>query len=349
MKIISRQLDDNLHEILAYWFTPAQMSLLYAEEIVSSGFSGARLWRVAIGERAFCLRRNPRSDSKPAGHYIRVHRFLEHLWNQGFREIACPLKNLKQGTFAETFDAIWELSNFLPGEITRVPTINQAVAVAGFLARLHVVAASYQSFPLRVAPGLKHRRDVCEDLRNGKVDEIYAAIESSDPSPTRDLAIKVTSQIRSVLPLVFKHLEHARDQVPVQFCLVDCHITNFLFSGDYVSGAVDFFTVDTGSVARDVARLFGSIIAHDQSIWQTSIASYQQQRPLSAAELKLALAFHTSGILGTAANWLEWRFITRAEFADAATTHERLLQLSAQLAAFDETAAVFVTIPALGR
>jgi Ser/Thr protein kinase RdoA (MazF antagonist) len=344
MTIISRQPGDNLHEILANWFTATELGLLHAEEIVSSGFSGARFWSVIVGERAFCLRRNPRSNSKSAGHYIRIHRFLEHLWNQGFREIACPVKNLKQDVFVETFDAVWELSNFLPSDSTRTPTLAQAVAAAEFLARLHVVAASYQSFPLRVAPGLKHRRAVCEELRNGKLDEICAAIENSALSPTRDLAINITFQIKNALPIVFEHLKRAPDRVPVQFCLVDCHIGNFLFTGDQVTGLVDFATVDVDSVARDVARLFGSVATMDQNIWRTCVASYQQQRSLSAAELKLALAYHTSGLLGRAARWLEWRFITRADFADAETTRARLMQLSAQIAAIPETEAVFASI-----
>jgi Ser/Thr protein kinase RdoA (MazF antagonist) len=348
MKIISSQPGDNLHEILANWFTPTEMSLLHAEEFVSSGLSGARFWRVTVGERDFCLRRNPRKDGKSAGHYFRIHRFLEHLWNQGFREIACPVKNLKQGTFVETFDAVWELSNFLPGETTKSPTLSQAVAAADFLARLHLVAATYQSFLLSVAPGLKRRREVCKELRSGKLDENYAAIVNSALSPTRDLAIYVASQIRGVLPLGFGHLERACDKVPVQFCLVDCHIGNFLFTGDQVTGLVDFATVDVDSVTRDVARLFGSITTKNQNIWRTCMASYQQQRPLSAAELKLALAYHTSGLVGRAANWLEWGFVHESSFADAETTHARLVQLSAQLTAIPETEAIFASLLAFG-
>jgi Ser/Thr protein kinase RdoA (MazF antagonist) len=301
------------------------------------------LWRVTVGDRTYCLKGTPSRD-RSIGNFIRIHRFLEHLWSQGCRDIACPVINLKQDTFVETFNSIWELSNFLPGEATRTPTLAQAVAAAEFLARLHVTAASYQSFPLGIAPGLKYRRELCEELRNGRLNEIYSVIENSTPSPTRDMAINVTLQIEDILPKVFEHLEQARAKVPVQYCLVDCHISNFLFTGDLVTGAVDFITADLDSVARDVARLFGSIATQDQNIWRTCIASYQRLRPLSDAELKLALAFHTSGLVGRVANWLDWRFIARHDFADAATTHARLLQLSAQLAAINETAAVFATI-----
>jgi Ser/Thr protein kinase RdoA (MazF antagonist) len=339
MKIISRQPCDNLQEILANWFTPTEMRDLLAEEI-AGGLSGARFWRVTVGERTYCLRRAPIKQSRSISNLMRIHAFLEYLWKEGFHEIARPCRTLNQQTVIETFDAVWELSNFLPGEATKNPTLLQAVAASEFLARLHLVAASYQNYPLRIAPGLKHRLEMCEELRNGKLDEIDAAIEHSTISSERDMALKIASQLRSVLPKVIDHLESAYQRVPVQWCLVDCHIGNFLFTGDQVTGLVDFATAGMDSVTRDVARLVGSLVTHDQSIWKTCLASYQALRPLSRAELQLILAYHTSGLVGRAGNWLEWRFMTRADFADAATTHARLGELSVQLAAIDETAAI---------
>jgi Ser/Thr protein kinase RdoA (MazF antagonist) len=338
-KIISRQPCDNLHEILANWFTPKEMRDLHAEEI-AGGLSGARFWRITVGERTYCLRRTPRGQSRSIGNLIRIHAFLEHLWREGCHEIARPHRTLIQQTVVETFDAVWELSNLLPGEVTKNPTLAQAIAASVFLARLHLAAASYQSFPLRNAPGIKQRRELCQELRRGKLEILSTAIEHSVSSSERDMALKIASQLRSVLPKVIDHLESAHQRVPVQWCLVDCHIGNFLFTGDQVTGLVDFATAGMDSVTRDVARLVGSLVTHDQSIWKTCLASYQALRPLSRAELQLVLAYHTSGLVGRAGNWLEWRFMTRADFADAATTLARLGELSVQLAAIDETAAI---------
>jgi Ser/Thr protein kinase RdoA (MazF antagonist) len=236
------------------------------------------------------------------------------------------------------------LTNFLPGEATKNPTLAQAVAATEFLARLHLAAASYQNFPQRIAPGLKRRRELCQELRNGKLDELCSAIKQSPASFERDMALQIASQATSALPKVINHLEIACDKVPVQWCFIDCHTGNFLFTGDRVTGLVDFATAASDSVARDVARLVGSVAIHEPSRWKACLASYQQQRPLSATELKSVLAFHTSGLLGTVANWLEWRFIARSNFADAGTTQQRLEQLSAQLAAIPDTEAIFASL-----
>jgi Ser/Thr protein kinase RdoA (MazF antagonist) len=339
MKIISRQPGDNLHEILANWFTPTEMRELHGEEI-SGGMSESRFWRVTVGQRTCCLRRTPIRQARSIGDLMRIHAFLEHLWKEGCREIARPCRTLNQLTVVETIDAVWELSNFLPGEVAKTPTLAQAVGSSEFLSRLHLAAASYQSFPLRDAPGIKQRRELCQELRRGKLEILSTAIEHSVSSSERDMALKVASQVRSVLPKVIDHLESAHERVPVQWCLVDCHIGNFLFTGDQITGLVDFATAGMDSVTRDVARLVGSVTIHESSHWEACLASYQQQRPLSVAELKSVLGFYTSGLLGSAANWLEWRFITRSAFADAATTHARLGELSVQLASIEETAAI---------
>jgi Ser/Thr protein kinase RdoA (MazF antagonist) len=349
--IAMNQLDQPLHEnvqaILANWFSLPELLVLKAEEM-AGGLSGALFWKVSDGKKTYCLRKTPKLPflTNQANDLREIHSFLEYLSANGCHELARPIRSLKKQSLVETRNAIWELSNFLPGKVTINPSNEQALAAVEYLAKLHVKAASYQQFEPRFASALKDRRKLCQELAEGKLDRIVAAIRGSyhSPEPQRVDAQKIASQIRSALTQVTKHLEKGCVRLPLQWCLVDCHIGNFLFTDNQVTGLVDFCTAHRGSVARDIARLVGSVTADNLDRWRTSLDEYQKLRPLSAEELHAVLAFHTSGLVGRAARWLEWRFMTHAEFADAGTTNERLMQLSAQIAAIPETEAVFASL-----
>jgi Ser/Thr protein kinase RdoA (MazF antagonist) len=351
MNRLDQPLHENVQAILANWLSLPELLVLKTEGM-AGGMSGARFWKVSDGKKTYCLRKTPKLPflTNQANDLREIHTFLEYLWANGCHELARPIRSLKEQSLVETRNAIWELSNFLPGEVTINPSNEQALAAIQYLAKLHVIAPNYQQFEPGFASALKDRRKLCQELVEGKLDRIVAAIRGSyhSPEPQRDDAQKIASQIRSALTQVTKHLEKGCVRLPLQWCLVDCHIGNFLFTDNQVTGLVDFGTAHRGSVARDIARLVGSVTADNLDRWRTSLDEYQKLRPLSAEELHAVLAFHTSGLVGRAARWLEWRFISRSSFADAETTHQKLEQLSAQLAAIDDTAAVFATIPALG-
>jgi Ser/Thr protein kinase RdoA (MazF antagonist) len=341
MNRLGQSSDGNVQAILAHWFSLPELSGLKVEEI-PGGLSDSRLWRVEVGERAFCLRRTPVLLFLPEQVYDlrHVHAFLKYLQRQGYHDIAYPIVTLTQDTLVKASDALWELTNFLPGQAIKTPSDEQSIAAIEYLAKLHVGAEHYQRLEPRYARALKDRRKICQELASGKLDELSAAIEACPPEIVSELSRQIVLQVRSALAQVMEHLERGYVRLPLQWCLVDCHFGNFLFTEDRVTGLVDFGTAHPGSIARDIARLVGSVTAHNLHRWQACLDTYQKQRPLTVEELHAVLAFHSSGLLGRAARWLEWRFIKRAEFADAATTHARLGELSAQLAAIDETAAI---------
>ena len=77
-----------------------------------------------------------------------------------------------------------------------------------------------------------------------------------------------------------------------------------LFTGDEVTGIVDFGGVDIDTPATDIARLLGSLVGDDEAGWREGIAAYSAVRPLTADEELVAKALDTSGLIVAGCNWL---------------------------------------------
>jgi Ser/Thr protein kinase RdoA (MazF antagonist) len=125
--------------------------------------------------------------------------------------------------------------------------------------------------------------------------------------------------------------------LPEQVCIRDVRSAHVLFTGDRVSGIVDFDAMQMTSVAVDVARLLGSYVADDYGRWQHGIDAYSAIRPLSPDERRAARVLDQLGVLGAGLSWLKWILLERRQFevpqvlARLAVTERRLEHLSGRL------------------
>jgi Ser/Thr protein kinase RdoA (MazF antagonist) len=299
-------------------------------EGIAGGLSSAKLWKVTTPQQWYCLRCWPKESPPRAEHLKRIHRFIEHTWRSGFRDLPLPKPTFGQDTFIEKHSVIWELDSWLTGISVRTPKLVQAKSASAALARFHMAAASFNQLH-GAAPGLKHRLEILDDLRMGMLRELVAAIDCSPPAASRDLARNVVSQLEAALPKGIEVVQRSRKKVPIQWCLRDSHIGNFLFVDEHVTGIVDFATAGITSVSQDIARLVGSLVPHLENPWRECVEVYRHHRPLTADEVRLIFAFHISGTIGTAANWLRWRFVEGLPQVDAAITEAKLTDLAARL------------------
>jgi Ser/Thr protein kinase RdoA (MazF antagonist) len=325
---------DNLLAILAHWFPPAELAALQIEE-VTGGLSRASLWKVTTSQGSFCLRRWPADFTPRIWELKKIHEFMTHTWRAGFRDIPLPRHTLSDESLVEKQDIVWELAGWLSGGATRTPTLKQAKAAAEALARFHLAGASFHQLH-GCTPGLKHRMELLDDLRAGTLRELKATVDRSSPSQTRDIARDIIGPMEAALPRAIVGVQRSRKKVPIQWCLADSHIGNFLFVDEQVTGIVDFATAGVSSVARDIARLVGSVVPQLANPWRESLEAYRQIRPLSSDEVRLIFAFHISGTIGAAANWLRWRFVDDLAGIDAATTQSRLIDLALRLESLGE-------------
>jgi len=146
--------------------------------------------------------------------------------------------------------------------------------------------------------------------------------------PFRSLAGRALEQIRHRLPDVPKELRPWMDSpLPLQPCLCDVWHDNLLFSGDTLTGLVDYGSVKIDHVAVDLARLLGSLIGDDAAKWDLGLRAYREIRPLTASEEGLARALDRTGVVLGAANWLKWLCLDQKPFEDLQAVRQRFATL----------------------
>jgi Ser/Thr protein kinase RdoA (MazF antagonist) len=119
--------------------------------------------------------------------------------------------------------------------------------------------------------------------------------------------------------------------VPTHPVIRDVWHDHLLFTGDAVTGLIDFGAMRNDSIAVDVSRLLGSLVGDDIQGWKHGLGAYQQIRPLSRAEDELIGTLDSSTILLSGLNWLRWIYVDRRRFDDFAQVAGRLREIAGRL------------------
>jgi homoserine kinase type II len=299
----------------------------------AGGFSGAELWRVRQANRDLCLRRWPREH--PSGQQLR---FIHDVLRQGGqylsflpRVLATPAGD----TFVSHDEHFWELTTWLPGEAN----YRQAPSRARFSAALIALAEFHQatrdfSGGARVAPspGMEQRLAQLFDWDSAWIEHIRDRLPRCDWPELREPA-EETIQLYGVLRSHVKiALQFAMTkEVRLQPCLRDIWHDHVLFTGDRVTGLVDFGALRIETVAGDVARLLGSLAGDDREAWQAGLAAYAALRPLDEVETALVEVFDASSVLLSNLNWLDWIILEQRQFVNRRPILERINETLARL------------------
>lgn len=208
----------------------------------------------------------------------------------------------------------------------------------GALYQLAIIHESLAAFELiggeSPSPGLHSRLKQAQALQDGQLEELRRAVEQGDRGPKRlrQPIAEVLSLVPAVLPIVRRELEIAAETpVPLQFCLRDIWHDHVLFSGDKVSGIIDFGSMGVETVAADLARLLGSMADDNAALWQAGLDAYSRRRPLSPAEAGLIPVFDRSAVVLSGVNWARWLFGKGRIFADLDAVSRRLDEILQRL------------------
>ena len=217
-------------------------------------------------------------------------------------------------TFVGHDGHLWELSPWMPGEADydRSPLPVKLAAAMAALARFHKATADFPRSPTSpgsaAAAAVSKRLARLHELQAGGIAALDQAI---DESVWRDLAA-LARQFVSVLPKAVPRVlaivgPLAGVALPLQPCLRDIWHDHVLFTGDEVTGIIDFGAMDVDTPATDVARLLGSLVGDDAAGWQTGLAAYSAScghcRP---TKCKPSRRLDTSGTLLAGCNWIRW-------------------------------------------
>ncbi len=299
----------------------------------AGGMSGALFWRITTPERVFVLRRWPR-EHPPVERLRFIHAVLRHALNRNCPFLPVPQAATTGETFVDFAGHLWELTPWMPGiaDYELGPSPAKLAAAMHALADIHAATATFNgpvaSRAAAEANAIQRRASVLRELQDRDFAPIASAVEDSIWPQLAPLARQFLSQLPKVAPAAFARLEPiTRLEWPTQPCLRDIWHDHVLFTGDRVTGIVDFGAVDFDTPATDVARLLGSLVGDDQIGWQHGLAAYAEKRQLSVDEVRAVTALDAAGTLLAGCNWIRWIYVDKRQFDNPTQVTSRFARL----------------------
>jgi homoserine kinase type II len=284
----------------------------------AGGLSGARFWRVESPQGPLCLRQWP-AEHPTRERLAFIHVVLDFASRNGFDRLPVPIHTLRGETFVEHAGHRWELTAWLPGAGDYATNANRERlrSALAALARFHQATAEFPIGREKVAPspGVERRKERFELLLGCELAQLERSIVST---LWPDFAMRA----RECCQLVTRTIGYVANEtwdaghfvVPQQPCICDIWNDNVLFTGNEVSGLVDFGAMRVDDVAIDVARLLGSMAMDDANAWADGLQAYENIRPLSDVERQLVHVFDRANVTISGLNWIGWICRDRRKF-----------------------------------
>src|SRR5262245_33352848 len=260
--------------VLSYYFP--QPALVRRIEPLGNagGWSGSQLWRVEIALRGvpggpnspdFCLRRWPREH--PSREQLEfTHLTLHRAASAGLSYIPAPLRTASGQSHVEHGGHLWELTPWMPGvaDYRAHPARARLRAAFQALARFH--SATGDAATNGRAPAFAERLARVAELQNEQLASLTAAVRCGQGADLDQRAGRLIELAPPWLNALEMPLQiAAREPLPLQPAIRDLHHDHVLFTGDEVTGLIDFGALRIDTPLTDVARLLGSLASDDQS------------------------------------------------------------------------------------
>jgi Ser/Thr protein kinase RdoA (MazF antagonist) len=267
------------------------------------GFSGARIFRVESAGGDLCLRAWP--PDMTAARLDWIHALMRRATGAGLQFVPRLLATTRGASFLRCADGYWELTSWMPGTVP-VPTRLNVETAAVALARIHRAwcEAAVRDAP---CPAVERRLTMARDWQVPIASGWWPSRDPLDPALAP--AEEAWAIVRHRLPELPALLEPWRHRpMPLQPCLCDVWHAHVLFTGERVTGLVDYGSCKVDHVAVDLARLLGSLAGDDTAMWTAGLDAYARERRLTDEERALAHDLDRSGVVVAAANWLRWLY-----------------------------------------
>ncbi|MEZ6138332.1 MAG: aminoglycoside phosphotransferase family protein [Pirellulaceae bacterium] len=289
-----------------------------AQVVAGSGLSSAEVFRCVAGEQPLCLR------CWPAEHPSRerlqlIHAAMQQLTLAGI-SITPKLFFTRSGdSFCFDGQRYWELTSWLPGAASYAthPSEVKLDAAMTALADIHQAwfrANQSPSSKLNTSPTVSERvTRLANWLR--QIDRLRPT-QRCEPGIEWSLANATCDALRRLGPKLLADLEILRVQpVGLHFSLRDIWSEHVLFSGDTVSGVIDFGALRVDEPLTDIVRLIGSLEPVDVAKREFAINAYENRRQgyYVVDRARLAVLAQTATLL-SAVQWMQWLIIERRTF-----------------------------------
>jgi hypothetical protein len=258
----------------------------------AGGFSGAQLWRGEIaGVPQFALKRWPADCS--ARRLKSIHRWLKDAEHLPF--VPKLVAGARVGTTAVHGDHVWDITQWMPGEAKVAGAYTEATirAACEAISQLHDVW-NPRRVSFQPCPALTRRLQIFDRWNSAKL-----------TAPLRGGWREAESLVRLAIPAIRSELKFWLTRpLPVQPCLTDIHRDHVLFTGDTVTGIIDYGAMKFDNVAVDAARFLGDAAGDDETLYELGCDLFVQHHGEDHCPRELITVLDRTGTLGAIANWL---------------------------------------------
>ncbi|MEC8555844.1 MAG: aminoglycoside phosphotransferase family protein [Planctomycetota bacterium] len=284
----------------------------------TGGFSQSRVFRCEAEEQDYCLRSWPK-QSYALERLEQVRRAIGQTHAAGLICLPKYFSAAEREFFLDAGDSYWELGEWLPGraEYLENRSPEKLSAAMDTLAALHQVwnATSGQDF----SPAWRRRITGLEgaaqhQLTQKLLRESHKCTERSAGSgELAMLGMKTVNLMREYASSLYSLLNSAPARTNLHFVLRDIWSDHVLFSGDSVSGVIDFGAAGIDEPATDLARLLGSMEPADADQWWRGLCEYRKHSPSLCPHRVLIL--DQASCLLSAIQWAKWLILEGREFS----------------------------------
>ena len=297
---------------------------------------------MAADGRLLCLRRWPesRQDSE---RLLLIHGVLNAVHDGGLNIVPVPLRTGAGESFVSHKECFWELAPWMPGvaDYHANPSRPKLRSAMHALARFHLLAV--QSPP---APGVAEGRAVVHRgiapallVRNSILSNFDQRLAQSAthlrPGENSELDARA-ARLLSLLPCPASRIKQPLAEVAglslhLQPAIRDIWHDHVLYTGDEVSGIVDFGALNIDTPLTDIARLVGSLVADDRESRAFACDAYSELQPLTSEDRLLIDLLDESGLIVAALNWLTWLYVDRRDMGPVDPIIKRLNEIISRL------------------
>ncbi|MBX9582538.1 MAG: phosphotransferase, partial [Gemmataceae bacterium] len=247
-------------------YGPAVAGLRWVPLGAAGGLSGAALWRGDDADRPLlALKAWPPPTT--ADRLAAVHALMRRAGHLPF--VPAVLPAAENSTVVEAAGRVWDLCRWMPGsaDTDAAPRLARAENAAAALAAVHRAWAS--PTPRHApCPAVRRRLDALAEFRRYR-----HVLERS--TVLGDAVRRAADVVARLGPAAEVALRPWADRsVPVRPCLVDARRDHVLFTGDAVTGLVDYGAVQDDHPAADLARLLGELAGEDDRLFAAGLAAH---------------------------------------------------------------------------
>jgi len=291
------------------------------------GFSGTKLWRARCLTGAICLRAWP--EGEDPNHLHGIHTLMARARHTGLDFVPCVYATITGENHIVHDGRLWDLTEWMPGiaDFHSQPSTTRLANACTALASLHRTWAD-EDTGTGTCPGVVRRLDRVRKWQTLVASGWRPDFARHAAAPWHDWARRAWPIVQARVPEIPARLASWLDvSLPVQPCLCDIWHDHVLYSGDTVTGLVDYGSVKMDHIAVDLARLLGSLVADDVSMRAVGLDAYGRITPIDDSTARLIHVLDESGTVLGGANWLMWLYHEQRSFADPEGVAQRIRSL----------------------